>query len=69
MQIVQENLSHLRPIRMEKVSIPSCIREAMEMVQVPSEVQIEMKVDSARRHRSTQSLTFVFRNLIKMLTL
>jgi signal transduction histidine kinase len=70
MQIVQENLSHLRPIRMEKVSIPSCIREAIDMVHVPSEVHIEMKgLDSLPAViAGRQSLTFVFRNLIENAT-
>jgi signal transduction histidine kinase len=70
MQIVQENLSHLRPIRMEEVNIPACISEAIEMVHVPPDVQIQMKgleslpVVMAGR----QSLTFVFRNLIENAT-
>lgn len=70
MQIVQENLSHLRPIRMEKVNIPACIREAVEMVHVPPTVRIEMKgLDSLPAViAGRQSLTFVFRNLIENAT-
>lgn len=67
MQIVQENLSHLRPIRMERVAIDSCIREAIRSVQIPGTIQILMNglenlptVTAGR-----QSLTFVFRNLIE----
>ena len=67
MQIVQENLSHLRPIRMERVNIASRILEAMHAVQIPEAVQIETK---GLQHLPTitaggQSLTFVFRNLIE----
>jgi signal transduction histidine kinase len=67
MQIVQENLSHLRPIRMEKVSIRACIREATDMVHVPRDIHIEMKdLDSLPAViAGRQSLTFVFRNLIE----
>jgi GAF domain-containing protein/nitrogen-specific signal transduction histidine kinase len=67
MQIVQENLSHLRPIRMERVEIGSCIRDALRAVQIPATIQIEMDglenlpLITAGR----QSLTFVFRNLIE----
>ena len=67
MQIVQENLSHLRPIRMERVEIAFCIREAIRAVQLPATIQIELNglenlptVTAGR-----QSLTFVFRNLIE----
>ena len=36
MQIVQENLSHLRPIRMEKIRIASCVADAIRGVQTPA---------------------------------
>jgi signal transduction histidine kinase len=67
MQIVQENLSHLRPIRMEKINIASRIQEAIRAVQIPETVQIET---NGLEHLPTvtaggQSLTFVFRNLIE----
>ena len=67
MQIVQENLSHLRPIRMEKINIASRIQEAIRAIQIPATVQIEtnglenLPTVTAGR----QSLTFVFRNLIE----
>jgi signal transduction histidine kinase len=67
MQIVQENLSHLRPIRMEKVKVASCIRAAIDAVQIPATVQIETN-DLENLPAVTaggQSLTFVFRNLIE----
>jgi signal transduction histidine kinase/GAF domain-containing protein len=67
MQIVQENLSHLRPIRMEKVHIASRVAEAVRAVQVPKDVQVETKglEDLPTVTAGGQSLTFVFRNLIE----
>lgn len=67
MQIVQENLSHLRPIRMERVNIASRVHEAIRATQIPASVQIET---NGLEHLPTvtaggQSLTFVFRNLIE----
>ena len=43
MQIVQENLSHLRPIRMEKVRIATCVSEAIHAVQVPPDIHIKVE--------------------------
>ena len=67
MQIVQENLSHLRPIRMEKVNIVSRIEEAIRAAQIPAGVQIELRglEDLPTVTAGGQSLTFVFRNLIE----
>ena len=67
MQIVQESLSHLRPIRLESVSIPACIRAAIEMVHVPPYIHMSMtEMDSLPAViAGKQSLTFVFRNLIE----
>ena len=67
MQIVQENLSHLRPIRMERVNIASRIQEAVHAAQIPATVQIETKGvdDLPTVSAGGQSLTFVFRNLIE----
>jgi len=67
MQIVQENLSHLRPIRMEKVDIASLVADAIHAVQLPAEVQIELNGlgDLPTVVAGGQSLTFVFRNLIE----
>ena len=67
MQAVHENLSHLRPIRMERVDIFPCIKAALDTVHVPADVRLKLKdleplppVIAGR-----QSLTFVFRNLIE----
>jgi GAF domain-containing protein/nitrogen-specific signal transduction histidine kinase len=67
MQIVQENLSHLRPIRMEKINIFARIQEAIRAVQIPATIQIETNGLENLPHVTAggQSLTFVFRNLIE----
>ncbi|HKY54880.1 MAG TPA: ATP-binding protein, partial [Anaerolineales bacterium] len=67
MQIVQENLSHLRPIRMEKVNIAARVQEAIQAVQIPESVQIESKglENLPTVTAGGQSLTFVFQNLLE----
>ena len=67
MQIVQENLSHLRPIRIEPVQIAGRVSEAIRIVQIPDGVQIETSglEDLPTVMAGGQSLTFVFRNLIE----
>ena len=67
MQIVQENLLHLRPIRMEKVDIASLVADAVHAAQLPAGVQIELNGldDLPTVIAGRQSLTFVFRNLIE----
>jgi GAF domain-containing protein len=67
MQIVQENLSHLRPIRMEKVHVAARVAEAIRAAQVPAAVQIETHglAELPTVMAGGQSLTFVFRNLIE----
>jgi signal transduction histidine kinase len=67
MQIVRENLSHLRPIRMEKVNVAARVQEAIESVQIPETVYIETKglENLPTVTAGGQSLTFVFRNLIE----
>ncbi len=67
MQIVQENLSHLRPIRMEKVRIATCVSDAIRGVQIPSTLHIDVEgLDSLPTViAGGQSLTFVFKNLIE----
>jgi len=67
MQIVQENLSHLRPIRMEQVHVIARVTDALRAVQTPAEIQIETNgLDNLPAVTAGgQSLTFVFRNLIE----
>jgi signal transduction histidine kinase len=67
MQIVQESLSHLRPIRMENVNIATRVQEAIRAVHVPATVQIETRglENLPTVTAGGQSLTFVFRNLLE----
>ncbi len=67
MQIVQENLSHLRPIRMEKISIAACVSDAIQSVQLPSMLSVEVDgLDELPMVvAGRQSLAFVFKNLIE----
>jgi signal transduction histidine kinase len=67
MQIVRENLSHLRPIRMENVRVASCVTEAIHAAQIPSAVQVKIEKleDLPMVMAGKQSLTFVFKNLIE----
>jgi len=67
MQIVQENLSHLRPIRLERIQVGPRVMDAIRAVNPPPEIQIQMEgLDSLPMvNASGQSLTFVFRNLIE----
>jgi signal transduction histidine kinase len=67
MQIVQENLSHLRPIRMERVNIASRVADAIHATQVPAGVHIETNglENLPTVIAGGQSLTYVFRNLIE----
>ena len=67
MQIVQESLSHLRPIRMEKVNIAARVHEAIRFVHVPETVHIETSglQDLPTVVAGGQGLTFIFRNLLE----
>jgi signal transduction histidine kinase/GAF domain-containing protein len=67
MQIVQENLSHLRPIRMEKIRIASCISEAIHAVQIPPDINIHLEdLDGLPTVAAGgQSLILVFKNLFE----
>jgi GAF domain-containing protein len=67
MQIVQENLSHLRPIRIEPVRIAARVEEAIRIVNVPADIEIQTEglEDLPTVLAGGQSLTFVFRNLIE----
>jgi len=67
MQIVQENLSHLRPIRMENVQISACVSNALGVGQIPKDIQVETRglENFPSVIAGGQSLMFVFRNLIE----
>ncbi|MFZ5878589.1 MAG: GAF domain-containing protein [Chloroflexota bacterium] len=67
LQIVQENVSHLRPIRMEQVLVSACVADAILAAQLPPEVSIRTE---ALEHlpkviAGCKSLTLVFKNLIE----
>lgn len=67
MQIVQENLSHLRPIRLERIQVAPRVSDAIRAVSAPADIHIA--VDGLENlptvNASGQSLVFVFRNLIE----
>ncbi|HEX9332802.1 MAG TPA: GAF domain-containing protein, partial [Anaerolineales bacterium] len=67
MQMVQENLSHLRPIRMEQIHVAHRVAEAVRATQLPSSIQIKMDGldDLPVVLAGGQSLTFVFKNLME----
>ncbi|HRJ58330.1 MAG TPA: GAF domain-containing protein [Anaerolineales bacterium] len=67
MQTVHENLSHLRPIRMERIQIEPCVMDAIRVVQTPPGIQIlsEGLNNLPMVSASGQSLVFVFRNLLE----
>jgi signal transduction histidine kinase len=67
MQIVQENLSHLRPIRMEKIHVASRINEAIQSTVMPPQIKINLNgLDELPMVLAGgQSLNFVFKNLIE----
>ncbi|MCB0103926.1 MAG: GAF domain-containing protein [Anaerolineales bacterium] len=67
MQIVQENLSYLRPIRLERIQIAPCVMDAIRVVNAPADIHIEVGglEDLPTVSASGQSLVFLFRNLIE----
>ena len=67
MQIVQENLSQLRPIQMDQVYVAPRVAEAIRAAQLPSGIHVKTK---GLEHlpmviAGGQSLTFMFKNLIE----
>ncbi len=67
MQTVRDNLSHLRPIRLEPVCIEARIDEALQAAKLPPEIHVKMEGLSHLPLvvAGGQSLTFVFTNLIE----
>ena len=67
MQTVRDNLSHLRPIRLEPVCIEARIAEAVHAAQLPPGISVQMEGVSHLPLVTAggQSLTFVFTNLIE----
>jgi len=67
MQIVQENLSHLRPIRMEKIRIAVCVSDAIRNLQISPTLFVDVDGLDALPTvvAGGPSLAFVFKNLIE----
>jgi GAF domain-containing protein/two-component sensor histidine kinase len=67
MQIVQENLSHLRPIHMEQVYVAPRIESAIHTAQIPPSVEVKTNGLEGLPMvvAGGQSLTFMFKNLIE----
>ncbi|MCE9646742.1 MAG: GAF domain-containing protein [Chloroflexi bacterium] len=67
MQIVQENLSHLRPIRVEPVEAGLRIADAIHAIQLPEGIKIELSgIEGLPQvYANSQNLSFVFKNLIE----
>jgi signal transduction histidine kinase len=67
MQTVRDNLSHLRPIRLEPVCIEARISEALNAAQLPPGISVKMEGVSHLPLVTAggQSLTFVFTNLVE----
>ena len=67
MQIVQENLSQLRPIQMDQVYVAPRVAEAIRAAQLPPGIQVKTKgLDHLPMViAGGQSLTFMFKNLIE----
>lgn len=67
LQIVQENVSHLRPIRMEQVLVATCVADALLATQVPNGVSIRTEAleNLPKVLAGRKSLTLVFKNLIE----
>ncbi|MBK8419862.1 GAF domain-containing protein [Candidatus Villigracilis saccharophilus] len=67
MQIVQENLSHLRPIRMEKIRIAVCVSDAIRSLQISPTLFVDVDGLDALPMvvAGGPSLAFVFKNLIE----
>jgi len=67
MQTVRDNLSHLRPIRIEPIFVAARVQEAIQKAQIPPTVHVH-SLDLDRLPvvmAGAQSLTFVFTNLIE----
>ncbi len=67
MQLVQENLSHLRPIHVEPVHVAPRVTEALRAAQLPAEIQVRLEgLDNLPMVTANgQNLVFVFKNLIE----
>lgn len=67
MQVMRQNLSHLRPIHLAEVNVAACVDGAIEAANVPDDVEIEVEgLDGLPAVIAGQrSLELVFSNLIE----
>jgi signal transduction histidine kinase len=67
MRTVRENLSHLRPIRLETVDVAKCVGEAVAAARLPGGVQVNSKAlsDLPSVKAGERSLVLVFANLLE----
>jgi signal transduction histidine kinase len=67
MKTVRENLSHLRPIRLQSVEVSACVDEAIAAARLPPEVQVKTDALCALPsvRAGQQSLVLVFTNLLE----
>jgi signal transduction histidine kinase/putative methionine-R-sulfoxide reductase with GAF domain len=67
MRTVRENLSHLRPIRLETVDVATCVGEAVAAARLPGGVQVDSEAlsDLPSVKAGERSLVLVFTNLLE----
>jgi signal transduction histidine kinase len=67
MQVMRQNLSHLRPIHLAEVNVAACVDSAIEAANVPDDVDIEVEGlgDLPVVIAGQRSLELVFSNLIE----
>lgn len=67
MQTVKDNLSHLRPIRIEPINVAEKVKEAIRIARLPATIHVETSgfEDLPVVMAGSHSLTFVFTNLVE----
>jgi signal transduction histidine kinase len=67
MQVVRENLDHLRPIQLAPVSVAACIQEALASTRLPAGVRVETQGLEALPpvQAGADRLSLVFANLLE----
>jgi signal transduction histidine kinase len=67
MQVVRENLDHLRPIQLAPVSVAACVQEALASTRLPAGVRVETEGLEALPpvQAGADTLSLVFANLLE----
>jgi signal transduction histidine kinase len=67
MQVVHENLDHLRPIQLAPVSVAACIQEALASTRLPASIRVETEGLEALPpvQAGAERLSLVFANLLE----